>query len=158
MSRSSEIAKACRNLKFIVVDDRWERFAVKRKLRRLSQDLRRSLRWKKGQVTKLCVSLGLSVSDSDACIWEKEKKLRNIAGVWQRKMVEIKWRGKHEAKKLGLGFAVVDDVQSVADVMISAGLDVNHRVVDVCEGLSIVYIDLETESEWKVLSELVSNM
>ncbi|XP_058777114.1 uncharacterized protein LOC131651445 [Vicia villosa] len=158
MGTFSQVKKACRNLKFILVEDRLQRFAIKRKIKQRSKLLRMRAKMKKERITKVCTDLAVYVRDNVACMWESDSKVNNIARVWQNEMVAINWMRSHEGIRSGLRFAVVEDVQFVADVMGSVGLDMKPRMVEISDGVCVGWIRFENESEWKIWTELVKKL
>ncbi|XP_058780242.1 uncharacterized protein LOC131653913 [Vicia villosa] len=159
MGSFSQVEKACRSLKFIVVEDRLQRFAIKRKIERRSKLLRMRTKLKKERITNMCTDLAVHVRDNVACMWESESKVKNISRVRQKQMVAINWMRRHQGIRAGLRFAVVDEVQFVADVMGSEGLDMKPRMIEISDGVSIGWIHFENESDegaWRVIDGLVA--
>ncbi|XP_058750664.1 uncharacterized protein LOC131654786 [Vicia villosa] len=158
MASFSQVAKACRSLKFLVVEDPVERFAIKRRMKQRSKQLRMRSRTKKQRITRLCSEWALHAINNVACGWERGSKIKNISMVWQNEMIGIKWSGKHQEIRAGLGFALLEDVQFVADVMGSVGLQINPRMVEISNSVYLGRIVFESESDWIIWADLVKKL
>ncbi|XP_058735556.1 uncharacterized protein LOC131629904 [Vicia villosa] len=158
MGSFSQVAKACRTMKFFVVQDPVKRLAIKRRMKQRSKMLRMSLKTKKERITKLCTEWALHVMDGVACAWQRGSKIQNIAGVWQDEMLGIRWSGKHQELRGGLRFAVLEDVDFLTDVLGSVGLEINPRMIEISNSVYIGNFFFENEREWMIWTELVEKL
>ncbi|XP_058736006.1 uncharacterized protein LOC131643030 [Vicia villosa] len=158
MASFSQVVKACRSLKFLVVEDPVERFAMKRRMKHRSRQLRMRLRAKKQRITRLYTEWALNAINNVACGWERDSKVKNIGMLWQNEMIGIKWAGKHQEIRAGLRFALLEDIQFVADVMGSVGLQINPRMVEISSSVYLGRIVFESESDWIKWADLVKNL